>query len=458
LGAGPMTAPLWSGRFAAEPHEDMASFTSSMSVDTRLFPYDVAATKAHAEALVRAGLIDASERDALASVLDQLVTDWKQGRIHPSPSDEDVHSLIERLLTESLGETGRRVHAGRSRNDLVATDLRLWCRDAAGVAAASVRAFVESICDLAQAHDETLMPGYTHLQRAQPVSLGFHLLAHGFALARDIGRFHRARAAADVSVLGAGALAGTTLDLDPYVAAAALDMSGPFENAMDAVSDRDFVAELVFACALCSVHLSRLAEEVVLWTSSEFGFAKLSDGWSTGSSMMPQKRNPDVAELARGRAATLIGDLASLLGLLKGLPLAYDRDLQEDKAIVFRVVDTTVSSVNAMKGLVTSLTFDPATMADAAAGGSAWATDLAEVLVERRVPFRDAHETVGALVARLEASGDALTAETATAAGLEARDASVADPYRSLAARDSPGGTAPRRVREQIERLRKAVL
>jgi len=446
--------PLWSGRFASEPNQQMASFTSSMATDIRLFPYDLAATKAHARVLWEANLLDRSEHEAIVSALDVFLDDWHNGRIEAAPADEDVHSLVERLLTARLGETGRRVHAGRSRNDLVATDLRLWCRDGAAAARTSLVAFIKLICELAESQDETLMPGYTHLQRAKPVSLGFHLLAHGFALERDIDRFRRAEEAANVCALGAGALAGTTLDVDPYVGAAELGMARPFDNAMDAVSDRDFVADLLYACALCGVHLSRLAEEIVLWTSSEFGFATLSDEWSTGSSMMPQKRNPDVAELTRGRAATTIGDLTALLSLLKGLPLAYDRDLQEDKAILFRSFDTTLACIDAMKGLLASVTFDKARMAAAATDSSSWATDLAEVLVERGVPFRDAHEKVGTLVAELEASGAHLSEESLTAAGLEARDMSVADPHRSLSARESHGAAAPKRVREQIERLR----
>ena len=442
---------LWSGRFEGDPDDRMQAFTSSLAIDIRLLPYDVAVTKAHAHVLNHAGLLDDADLDAVETVLQKLLDEWKEGRIEPSAEDEDVHSLVERVLTEELGDTGRRIHAGRSRNDLVATDLRLWCRKAAGEAAGALTAFIDSICELAEDHAETLMPGYTHLQRAQPVSLGFHLLAHGFALARDVKRFDDASEAADVSALGAGALAGTTLPLDPYVATQKLDMSRTFDNAMDAVSDRDFVADLLYACALCGVHLSRLAEEIVLWTSAEFSFARLSDAWSTGSSMMPQKRNPDVAELTRGRAGAVIGDLTALLAVLKGLPLAYDRDLQEDKAIVFRGFDATLGCIDAMKGLLTSLTFDEGRMAEAAGKGATWATDLAESLVMRGVPFRDAHEKVGRLVAELEADGASIARE------VEKGDPRAPEPSDSMRARDSRGGTAPKRVLEQIEQLRAAV-
>ena len=435
----------------------MLAFASSLEIDLRLLPYDVAATKAHAHVLNHAGLLDDDDVDAIETALTKLLDDWEAGAV-TSGDDEDVHSLVERLLTEELGDTGRRIHAGRSRNDLVATDLRLWCRDAAARAEEALVDLIGGIADLAESNSETLMPGYTHLQRAQPVSLGFHLLAHGFALARDVDRFRRAHEAADVSALGAGALAGNTLGLDPYIATQKLDMTLTFDNAMDAVSDRDFALDLLYACTVCAIHLSRLAEEIVLWTSSEFGFARLSDAWSTGSSMMPQKRNPDVAELTRGRAGAVIGDLTSLLAVLKGIPLAYDRDLQEDKAIVFRGAERTIGCIDAMNGLLRSLTFDENLMAAAAGGGGSWATDLAEALVKRGVPFRDAHETVGALVAEVEREGSVPDAELlASRPPFVAADAELLSPRAALKARDSRGGTAPNRVLEQVEQLRLSV-
>lgn len=449
--------PLWSGRFGSGPDPGMLSFASSLEVDMRLLPYDIAATKAHAHVLAHAGLLDDKDVDAIETTLTSLFERWAAGSIAPD-GDEDVHSFVERVLTEELGAAGRRIHAGRSRNDLVATDFRLWCRDAASDAQAAVCELIELIAELAARHAETVMPGYTHLQRAQPISLGFHLLAHGFALARDLTRFRAAFDAADVSALGAGALAGNTLELDPYIATTKLGMSRTFDNAMDAVSDRDFAADLLYASSLCAIHLSRLAEEIVLWTSSEFGFARLSDDWSTGSSMMPQKRNPDVAELTRGRAGTVIGDLTGLLAMLKGLPLAYDRDLQEDKGIVFGGADRALGCIRAMTGLLRSLSFDEVRMRAAAGGGASWATDLAETLVKRGVPFREAHEKVGELVAALDTTGSGLTeGAVAERPGFVAEDAKVADIASSLTRRSSRGGTSAARVAEQAQQLRSAV-
>jgi argininosuccinate lyase len=372
--------------------------------------------------------------------------------------DEDVHSFVERVLTERLGDIGRRIHAGRSRNDLVATDLRLWCIDATRALRAGVGDLLQVVVRRSRDHADAVMPGYTHLQRAQPVSLGFHLAAHGFAFLRDGARFEAARAAADVSSLGAGAIAGTTLPIDPSVAAGELGFTGQFDNAMDAVSDRDFAIDLAYACALCMVHLSRLAEEIVLWTSSEFAFARLDDAWSTGSSMMPQKRNPDVAELVRGRAAPSIGELTSLLTLVKGLPLAYDRDLQEDKALVFGSVARTLGCLEGMANLVDTLAFDTAALEAAAVASTAWATDLAERLVERGVAFREAHEVVGGLVRALEVEGRALgdlSAEDLQShhPALLATDIEVTDPNKSLEARSMAGGTSGARVQEQLAKL-----
>jgi argininosuccinate lyase len=450
--------PLWGGRFDKRPDADLMRLSSSIAVDIVLLPYDLATTKAHARALEKAGLLEPDAVFAVADACDAIEAEWRAGELRPELDDEDVHSFVERLLTERLGDIGRRIHAGRSRNDLVATDLRLWCIAAANELTQSIGALLSVIADVAEKHAATVMPGYTHLQRAQPVTLGFHLCAHGFALARDIGRIADARKSADVSALGAGALAGTTLPIDPSVAAAELGFSEQFENAMDAVSDRDFVCDLAYAAALCCVHLSRLGEEIVLWTSSEFGFATLDDAWSTGSSMMPQKRNPDMAELIRGRAAPAVGELTSLLTLIKGLPLAYDRDLQEDKALVFSTVARTRGCLDGMRGLLASLTFDHERLAESAASG-AWATDLAERLVERGMPFREAHELTGTLVARLEAEGRDLASLTieglkSYSDAFESDDLALADPARSIQARGQRGGTAPTRVLEQVETLR----
>ncbi|MGH2735378.1 MAG: argininosuccinate lyase, partial [Actinomycetota bacterium] len=358
---------LWSGRFKAGPDPEMLALSSSVEFDLALLEHDATVTKAHARALLDAGLLAVADLETIDACLDRLTERWRAGEVRPAASDEDVHTLVERTLTEELGDLGARIHAGRSRNDLVATDLRLWCRDACDELSAGLTELVAALSARAQEHADTVMPGFTHLQPGVPVSVAFHLVAHGFALARDARRLGAARAAADVSALGAGALAGTTLPLDPRVAQREMGFASLFHNAMDAVSDRDFVADLVFACATTCVHLSRLAEEIVIWATPQFGFARPSEAWSTGSSMMPNKRNPDMAELVRGRAAGAIGDLTGLLSLLKGLPLAYDRDLQEDKLYVFRAVERTSGCLRAMAGVVSGLVFDEARLAEAAA-------------------------------------------------------------------------------------------
>ena len=450
---------LWGGRFSGAPDADMLRLTSSLDVDLRLLPYDCRVTKAHARTLVAAGLLEERDLTEVDRVCDELVDEWERGVLPLGAHDEDVHSLVERELSHRLGDVGRRIHAGRSRNDLVATDFRLWCRDAARSLARTTADLCRVIVRRAEEHAETVMPGFTHLQPAQPVSAGFHFLAHGFAMLRDIRRFEHAAEAADVSPLGAGALAGTTLPLDVRVAQDELGFAGLFDNAMDAVSDRDFAADLLYACALCAVHLSRIGEEIVLWTSPTFGFARLSDEWSTGSSMMPQKRNPDLAELVRGRTGPAIGDLTGLLSLLKGLPLAYGRDLQEDKDIVFRAVERTEGSISGVARMLDGLVLDTDGLRAAAGRGAMWATDLAEVLVERGVPFRDAHEVVGRVVASVESEGSRLTDEVLVGAhdAFRPGDSALADPVRAVAARTTSGGPSPARVREQIQRLRAAL-
>ena len=450
---------LWGGRFDQSPHSDLLRLSASIAIDLRLLPQDISVTKAHARTLVAAGLLSAKDLAPLDKCLDELEVELAAGTLEIRAEDEDVHSLVERRLTERLGETGKRIHAGRSRNDLVATDLRLWCRAAALDLAEAAAAAVSALCDRAEEHLDTVMPGYTHLQRAQPVTVGFHLCAHGFALARDAHRFVAAHDVVSASPLGAGALAGTTLPLDPGVAARELGFDTVFANAMDVVSDRDFACELMFACALCCVHLSRLGEEIVLWTSSEFSFARLADEWSTGSSMMPQKRNPDLAELVRARAGRSLGDLMGLMGVLKGLPLAYDRDLQEDKEPIFSSVDRTMTCLEAVSHLVGALSFDEAVLARAAGGAATWATDLAETLVRREVPFREAHEGAGRLVATLERRGAGLAEATpkelrAAHPRLEERDRLLADPGAQVAARAGRGGPAPEEVARQIGELR----
>jgi argininosuccinate lyase len=452
-------AMIWGGRFEVGPDARMLALTESLSFDVRLLEHDVASTKAHARALVAARLLEQEFLDDVDAACDAIVAEWRAGSLRAGASIEDVHTLVERELTVRLGEVGSRIHAGRSRNDLVANDLRLWCKERAAVLRDATLDLADVLVDRAAAHLDTVMPGYTHLQRAQPVSLGFHLAAHAFALLRDAERFMAAGRAADVSVLGAGALATNTLGLDPQIAALELGFGAVFENAMDAVSQRDFVCDLVYACAVCSTHMSRFAEEIVLWSSSEFAFARLPDEWSTGSSMMPQKRNPDLPELTRGRAAVTIGDLGSLLGVLKGLPLAYNRDLQEDKQIVFASVDRTEACLAAMRVVGAEVDFDPARLEVAARGGASWATDLAELLVARGVPFREAHEATGRLVASLEqrdidlaGADEDLLKEHHPA--FVAGDTARSEPRACLDARSGPGGPAPDRVAEQVTLLR----
>jgi argininosuccinate lyase len=384
------------------------------------------------------------------------------GDFLPGPDDEDVHTAIERGLLERLGALGGKLRAGRSRNDQVATDFRLYLRDQARAIAVDVIALQEALLAQAQEHIDTIAPGFTHLQHAQPVSFGHELAKHVHALARDVDRLRDWDHRAALSPLGAGALAGSSLGLDPQAVAEELGFRGALANSIDAVSDRDWVAEFLFAAAMIGVHLSRLGEEVVLWTSREFAWATLDDAWSTGSSIMPQKKNPDVAELIRGKSGRLIGDLTGLLATLKGMPFAYNRDLQEDKEPVFDAVDQLLLVLPAVTGMVATLRFDTIRMSTSAPEGFALATDIAEWLVKRGVPFRDAHEIAGACVREAESRGvelwdldDEVLAEISAELTPEVRD--VLSLEGSVSSRASFGGTAPARVREQIADVRNVV-
>jgi argininosuccinate lyase len=452
---------LWGGRFSDSPDEAAWALGRSTQFDVRLWPDDLAGSAAHAHELHRIGLLTAEELDSLLGALRLLESDFSSGQFRFERGDEDLHGAVERRLIDLVGDAGRRLRAGRSRNDQIAGDLKRYLRriiaDDILPAARGVQA---ALCDVAEEVADWIAPGYTHLQRAQPVTLGHHLLAHAWALDRDAGRLADARERMDASTLGAGALAGTTLDLDPAGYAERLGFSAVADNSMDAVADRDFAVEFLSAAAMLGVHLSRLGEEICLWSSVEFGWARVGDAFSTGSSIMPQKRNPDVAELVRGKTGRLVGDLVSLLVTLKGLPLTYNRDLQEDKEPVFDAVDTLVAVLPAMAGTVGSLVFDRERLAQTAAGGFAMATDLAEELVRRGVPFRDAHEQVGALVARCERRGVDVTDLDPTEvreelAGLGDADvAALLDPARAVARRDASLGPAPAQVRAQLARLR----
>jgi argininosuccinate lyase len=399
-----VTEALWAGRLAGGLHPDVLAFTASLDVDRRLLAFDLEATAAHARMLGRQGLIPAEKADAICAALSGI-------EIGPDASDEDVHSAIERLL----GDLGPWVHAGRSRNDQVQTAMRLWVKDACLRLGDGVRGLALALLDLADRDGDALMPGYTHGQRAQPVWLGQHLAAHVWALRRDIERLQAVSRSADTSPAGAGALAGSSLPIDPDSVAAELGFAGRFENSIDAVADRDYCAELVFACALAFVHVSRLAEELVLWTSAEYGFAQLDDSAATGSSIMPQKKNPDPAELARGKAGTAVGRLAGLLAALKGVPLAYNRDLQEDKRACFDQVDDLAGALAALRVCIEGLQVDADRMAAAASDGTTVATDLAERLVQEGMPFRQAHAEVAGRVAAGERFSSPTAAEAAAA-------------------------------------------
>jgi argininosuccinate lyase len=453
---------LWGGRFASGPADALAALSVSVQFDWRLAPYDLAASRAHARVLRRAGLLDDAELDGLLDGLDALEADVASGAFQPSQADEDVHTALERGLVERLGTLGGRLRAGRSRNDQVATDLRLYLRAQARTVAGLVADLQEALLDQAEAHVDAPAPGFTHLQHAQPVSFGHELAKHAHALARDVDRLRDWDRRAAWSPLGAGALAGSSLPLDPGSVAAELGFSGAVPNSVDAVSDRDFAAEFLFVTALLGVHLSRLGEEVCLWATREFGWAVLDDAYSTGSSIMPQKKNPDVAELARGKAGRLIGHLTAVLATLKGLPFAYNRDLQEDKEPVFDAVDTLVVLLPAVTGLVATLRFDRARMAAAAPEGYALATDVAEWLVREGLAFREAHEVAGACVRVAEARGvelDALTDDelAAVSPALTPAVRQVLSVEGALAARSATGGTAPDAVRRQLADLRAVV-
>jgi argininosuccinate lyase len=437
-------APLWHGRFRGGPSEDLLAFTVSVGYDRTLWRQDLEGTRAHVTMLARQGLLSAEDCEAVMSALAQVRDEMESGLFAFEPGDEDVHSAIERRTTAIAGPAGSRMHTARSRNDQVATALRLWCKQACLDVMADLTTLLESLVAVADSldHGDTpaVMPGYTHLQRAQVVLASHHVRAHCWALLRDVDRFRAVHAEADVSPLGAGALGGTSLPVDPGFTAERLGFGDVFRNSMDAVSDRDFVADMLHACAMLGVHLSRLGEEWILWSSAEFGFVHLDDAWPTGSSMLPQKKNPDIAELARGKSGRLIGNLTGFLATLKGLPLAYNRDLQEDKEPLFDSVEQVRLAVRAMDGLVSSSRFDRQRMSAAASAPELAAIDLAEQLVRDGLPFREAHAVIGDLVARAAESGRPLP-ELAAGSGRFGDDpATFFDPVGSVARRTSPGG------------------
>jgi argininosuccinate lyase len=424
-------------------------------MDLRLASQDVEAGIAHVRALQDAGLLSPAEAGALEEALAEVGADIAEGRLEIDPADEDVHSVIERAVTERLGELGARLHAGRSRNDLVVTDLRLWVLAAGRRIEGEVAGLIEVLVARAREHAETLVPGTTHARFAQPVTLGHHLLAHAWGLARDLERFEQWAVRTSTSSLGAGALATSTLGLDPDMTAARLGFHRAFANSLDAVSDRDFAAEFVGVAAICAMHVSRLAADLARWTDESLGWASLDEAYSTGSSMMPQKRNPDTAELARGKAARVGGDLASLLALLQGLPLGYHRDLQEDKEPVFDAAETLELVLPAVTGATATVRFDVEAMRAACDAEGLYATDLAEALVTDGVPFREAHRRTGELLKRAEDQGRTLRElelDEWEAFGVP-EGARFLDAEASVAARGGPGGPSPASVRAQAEVL-----
>lgn len=450
--------PSWSGRIPGGLAPEAWSFLHSLPHDRFLWGEDIAGTMAHVRGLEAAGVLRATEARRLLRELGRLAA--QPDAAHDT--DEDIHSAIERCLTERLGSVGAKVHAGRSRNDQVATALRLWTRESIARLWRSTLDLVEALAVRARETAETLAPGYTHMQRAQPVTVGHWLSAHAWAFVRDAERFAAAYRSADVSPLGAGALAGSTLGVDPQVAADALGFTRTFDNTIDAVSDRDFLLDAAHGCAVAATHLSRLAEEIVVWSSREFGFVVLPDAYSTGSSMMPQKKNPDVAELARAQAGPAVGSLVGLLVTLKGLPLAYDRDLQADKQNLRGTFDWAAMALQATTGLVTNLGFDPDRLEAAVADDTLLATDLAEELVGRGVPFREAHERVAHLAHEADRAGETLAwaverlPQQVRPLGVE-EALHVLVPRTSVGRRSTPGGPSPSSVRAQCRRLGREV-
>ncbi|MHC3004526.1 argininosuccinate lyase [Gordonia metallireducens] len=448
---------LWGGRFAGGPAAAMAALSKSTHFDWALAPFDIQASKAHARVLNKAGLLTDDDLTGMLDGLDRLAADVADGTFGPAESDEDVHGALERGLIERVGpELGGRLRAGRSRNDQVATLFRMWLRAAMRRVALGVLDVVDALTAQAAAHPDAIMPGKTHLQAAQPVLLGHHLLAHAQPLLRDIDRLADADRRTAVSPYGSGALAGSSLGLDPAAIAADLGFDAPAENSIDATSSRDFAAEAAFVFAMIAVDLSRLSEEVIIWSTPEFGYVTLADAWSTGSSIMPQKKNPDVAELMRGKAGRLIGDLTGLLATLKAQPLAYNRDLQEDKEPVFDAVAQLEMLLPAVTGLVATLEFHTDRMEELAPAGFTLATDIAEWMVRQGVPFRVAHEVAGACVREAESRGIGLAElddETLTGINPSLSPAvrEVLTVRGSVESRNAHGGTAPDQVRRQID-------
>ncbi|MEW6775738.1 MAG: argininosuccinate lyase, partial [Bdellovibrionota bacterium] len=455
-------AKLWGGRFSAPTDPAVEAFTESVSFDRRLAPFDLRGSIAHARMLGKIGLLPKGDAKKIVSGLEAILREVEAGKFQFDPALEDVHTNIEAALTRRIGPAGGRLHTARSRNDQVSTAVRLYLRDRVDALSEALARLVRTLAAVAAKETETILPGYTHLQRAQPVSLAHHLLAWAQMFLRDLDRLLDARRRLNVLPLGSGALAGSSFKLDRAFVARQLGFDSVTENSLDAVSDRDFIAEFLSIAALSGIHLSRVCEDLVLWSTAEFGFIKMSDAFTTGSSLMPQKRNPDVAELIRGKSGRLVGALVSLLTLLKGLPLSYNRDLQEDKEPLFDAVDTWLASVELLEKMVRACSFDRKKMAKAASDGGLLATELADYLVRKGLPFRQAHEVVGHVVSASERKGRSLVDFTASELQafsplLDAGARQVLDARRAVLSRTLAGGPAPEAVRRQIKNLERAL-
>ena len=453
-------AKMWAGRFSKEENEQVNDFNSSISFDSRMYQHDIMGSIAHATMLGEQGIIEKSEADAICMGLSEILDDLKNGRLAVDPSAEDIHMFVEAELTARLGDTGKRLHTARSRNDQVALDIRMYLRDEIEAVTALLEELLHVLCDLAKEHAGTVMSGYTHLQRAQPVSFGHHLMAYAQMLLRDRSRLFDCKKRMDDMPLGSCALAGTTYPLNRERVAEILNFSHVTENSLDGVSDRDFCMELAAALSILMVHLSRFCEEIILWCSWEFKFIELDDAYATGSSIMPQKKNPDIAELVRGKTGRVVGDLVTLLTMMKGLPLAYNKDMQEDKEAIFDAVDTVKLCLSTFTPMLSSMTVLKDNMRKAAAKGFINATDCADYLTKKGVPFRDAYKATGQLVAQCIKEGCVL--ETLPLASYQAVcpvfEQDVYDAIRletCLNGRSVLGGPAAESVRKQADSVMK---
>ena len=447
---------LWTGRFSKEADQKTNDFNSSISFDSRMYQQDLQGSMAHATMLCACGIISEKDRDEILGGLQGILADIQSGKLAIDPDAEDIHTFVEAELTARIGEAGKRLHTARSRNDQVALDLRLYLRDACDALSAQVKELVLVLCQKAQEHAGTVMPGYTHLQRAQPITFGHHLMAYAEMFQRDLGRIADAKTRMDVCPLGSGALAGTTYPIDRAQSASLLGFSAVSQNSLDGVSDRDYCIELASALAILMMHLSRFSEEIVMWCSWEFKFIELDDAFSTGSSIMPQKKNPDIAELVRGKAGRVFGDVMTLLAVMKSLPLAYNKDMQEDKEALFDTHDTLTGCLTLFTAMLSTLTFQEDVMRSGAAGGFTNATDAADDLVKKGLPFRQAHEVIGKMVLHCVQTGQALhelTLQELTGFCplIEADFYEAIDLMRCVNDRKLPGGPAEEAVLAHIE-------